>query len=218
MFDCCTWHRGLFSVQKKYIQFSTFTLFLHFPPKKIKDSTGGVFLDILIRSLAWIFAASTWDSPWAIIDRKLDVLLLGSLFSFLRIVWVCRGGVRAPQADTGHTRVNISAVSNSNLLSILHEMYDSLSSIQEGGTQLNGGRNLLSPLHFYLNLNLNLKLPRVHPVLISVCPPHFHSPLAFRRDLVLVCSRLWAEGSFVCIEKQQKINTEYWKKIFIDCF
>ena len=85
MFDCCTWHRGLFSVQKKYIQFSTFTLFLHFPPKKIKDSTGGVFLDILIRSLAWIFAASTWDSPWAIIDRKLDVLLLGSLFSFLRI-------------------------------------------------------------------------------------------------------------------------------------
>ena len=113
MFDCCTWHRGLFSVQKKYIQFSTFTLFLHFPPKKIKDSTGGGFLDILIRSLAWILTASTWDSPWAIIDRKLDVLLLGSLFSFLRIVWVCRGGVRAPQADTGHTRVNITAVSNS---------------------------------------------------------------------------------------------------------
>ena len=139
MFDCCTWHEGLFCVQKKYIQFSTFTLFLHFPSKKIKDSTGGVFLDISIRSLAWIFAASTWDSLWAIIDRKLDVLLLGSLFSFLRIVWVCRGGVRAPQADTGHSRVNIAV---SNLFSILHVMYDSLSSTQEGGTQLNWGENL----------------------------------------------------------------------------
>ena len=211
MFDCCTRHWGLFCVQKKYIQFSTFTLFLHFPSKKIKDSTGGVFLDISIRSLAWIFAASTWDSLWAIIDRKLDVLLLGSLFSFLRRVWVCRGGVRAPQADTGHTRVNITV---SNLLSILQVMYDSLSSTQEGGTQLNWGENLLSPLHWYLNL----KLPRVPSCPHLLSPPHFHSPLAFRRDLVLVCSRLWAQGSFVCIEKQQKINTEYWKKIFIDCF